>query len=45
MTKREELIAEFAFKCCEKGDNIQMMWHKLRQYFLSEGETEHHGHD
>jgi len=32
-TNRERLVAEFAYKCCEKGDNIQMMWQRLEEMF------------
>jgi hypothetical protein len=36
ITLRESLIAEFAYKCCEKGENIDMMWFRLRQIFAED---------
>lgn len=33
LTDREMLIAEFAYKCCEKGDNIDMMRSKLSNFW------------
>lgn len=33
ITTREWLMAEFAYKCAEKGDNFQMMMSRLYRIF------------